>query len=447
MNFNEFKHETIEVLKENGIEEYELYYATSESTSINIYNGEINSFSSSNDGGVCIRLVKDGRFGYASTESLSKEDAVSIVKRAIENAKSLETTDPVLLSKKGSEYTTPDITGKELPATEKLITKVKKGYDELTAIEGVSDRSSTSIFSDEGKIAICNSNGVDLSYENSTCGYYASAIILNDGEMTDGHSIKAGDLDSLDTQKIAEEAVEEAKAKIGAKSAPTGVYPVLLSPEAMSSLVATYCGIFSAESVQKGLSKLKDKEGEVIASDILSIVDDPFYKESTMPIGFDDEGCPTKKKHVIKNGKLETLLYNLKTAAIAGKETTGNASKGSYSSPIGTSPFTFYIEAGDCSEEEIIEKAGNGVLIDYLGGLHAGANFITGDFSLQSSGFMIENGKKTVPVKSFTVAGNFYDLLKRIVAISNEVKVPRPFGKTSFGSPFVLIDNLSIAGK
>ena len=99
------------------------------------------------------------------------------------------------------------------------------------------------------------------------------------------------------------------------------------------------------------------------------------------------------------------------------------------------------------TEEELLAKAGNGVYINFLGGLHAGANAISGDFSLQSAGYMIEDGKKTTHVKSFTVAGNFYELLKNIEAVANNSHLPGAMGKTAFGAPTTLVQGLSVAGK
>ena len=142
--------------------------------------------------------------------------------------------------------------------------------------------------------------------------------------------------------------------------------------------------------------------------------------------------------------KLNTLLYNLKTAAVAGKKTTGNASKAGYNASVAVRPCTMYVAPGEMSEEELLKTAGNGVYINSLGGLHAGADPISGDFSLQSAGFMIENGVKTTAVKSFTVAGNFYDLLKNIRCVASNLELP---GMGSFGSPSILVDGLSIAGK
>jgi PmbA protein len=251
----------------------------------------------------------------------------------------------------------------------------------------------------------------------------------------------------LNLDEVAAKSAQKAKAKLGADVAPTGAYPVVFSPDAMCGLLQTFAPVFSSENAQKGLSLLAGKEGQTIAAPLVTLVDDPFYEKSPMPMPFDAEGTPTHRKNVIEGGKLNTLLYDLKTAAVAGKKTTGNASKSGYASQVSISPFTMYLAPGSLSEEALLAKAGNGVYINALGGLHAGANQITGDFSLQSAGFLIENGKKTQAVKSFTVAGNFFDLLNQITALSDQVELPMALGSTSFGSPHVLVEGLSIAGK
>ena len=185
----------------------------------------------------------------------------------------------------------------------------------------------------------------------------------------------------------------------------------------------------------------------MIAAPIVTLVDDPFHKENPEPINFDAEGSPTHKKNIIEKGVLNTLLYNLKTAAVAGKKTTGNASKAGYSADVAVRPFTMYLENGDKTVEELYSLAEGGVCITSLEGLHAGANPISGDFSLQSSGFMLKDGKRGEYVKSFTVAGNFYDVLKNIDAIANDCQLPMAMGMTTFGSPSVLVNGLTIAGK
>ena len=144
----------------------------------------------------------------------------------------------------------------------------------------------------------------------------------------------------------------------------------------------------------------------------------------------------------MENGVLKTLLYDLTTAFKTGKTTTANGRRGG-----SISPYNFAISAGDDSFDTLLEKAGDGIYVTGIKGLHAGANAITGDFSVESEGFLIKDGKKAGPIKSFTVAGNFFDLLRNIDALSNEVKWGIPGGFTVFGSPDVLIKNMSVAGK
>ena len=148
-----------------------------------------------------------------------------------------------------------------------------------------------------------------------------------------------------------------------------------------------------------------------------------------------------------EKGVLNTLFHNLKTAHKAGVVTTGNAAKAGFNGAVGVCPFTMYIAPGTVTEDALLRQAENGVYIDFVTGLHAGANGITGDFSLQSAGYLIEGGRKGAYIKGFTVAGNFYELLKKITAVADNVRLPMALGMTAFGAPSVLVDSLSVAGK
>lgn len=447
MNFNEFKNAVIAKCQEMGIADYELYYQVGGSTSVDTFMHEINEFSSSLVGGVCLRCIVGGKMGYASTQALSQSEAAAIVERAVDNAQALESEDEVFLGEGGQTYEPLDITPYDLPSTEELIATVLATQEKLYANPGVIDGCQSQGFVEHSEVAICNSKGLDLHYENNAAGLVAVAVVTNGTEMANSFKFKLGKLDTIDTDALTKKAADSALQKLGGEVAPTGKYPVVFNPDAMSSLLQVYSSIFSSEAAQKGLSKLAGQEGQIIAADTVTLVDDPFHKDNPEPMNFDAEGSPTHKKNIIENGKLTTLLYNLKTAHKAGCKTTGNASKGGYTAPVGISPFTMYLAGGDMTEEELLAKVGSGVYITDLAGLHAGADAISGDFSLQSSGFMIEDGKKTTYVKSFTVAGNFYDLLKNVVAVANNMELPRAMGKTTFGAPTTWVDGLSIAGK
>ena len=215
----------------------------------------------------------------------------------------------------------------------------------------------------------------------------------------------------------------------------------------MRSLLSAYSPVFSAKNARLGLSLLAGKEGEKIASEIVTLTDDPMREGNDIVTPFDAEGVATYRKNVIENGVLKTLLHNLESAALDGVESTGNASKGGYSAPVGISPYSFCIEAGELSFDELLGVCENGIYITELKGLHAGTNSVTGDFSLESAGYLIENGKLTRAVKSFTVAGNFFTLLKDVAALSDKVDTGVPTSFTSYGSPDVLVKNMSVAGK
>ncbi len=448
MDFQEFKKAVMAAAQARGLEAYELYYQTAEETSIGTFRKELNEFSANLSGGVCFRCIVNGKMGYASTQILSETEAARVVEQAMEGASVLESEEEVFLGEGGQTYETCTPAPCSILPTEEMIAMALKTQDILYATdEAVVDGTVTEVFSGKNTIAICNSKGLDLSYSCNMAGLVSMAVVKGEDEMADAYDLALGDLAATDLTEFAAKVVKKAKDKLGADVAPTGSYPVIFSPSAMTDLLATFSSVFSAKNAQKGLSMLKDKEGQMVASSVVTLIDDPFYEKSLMPMPFDAEGSPTHKKEVIAAGKLETLLHNLETAHKAGVQTTGNASKAGYDAPVAIRPFTMYLAPGELTEEELLEKVGNGVYINALGGLHAGANQISGDFSLQSGGFLVEGGKKTTPVKSFTVAGNFFRLLENIALVANNLKVGNPSNITAFGAPTVMVEGLSVAGK
>ena len=448
MTFQEFKQLVIAQCTAQGITEYELYYQVGSSTSVETFQHSINEFSSSYSGGLCFRCIVNGKMGYASTESLSADQAKAVVTKAVDNAINLESEEQVFLGEGGQTYETLEDKSYPLPTTEELIAKVLETTEKLYAADPMAvDGCQTQGIVESNEVAIYNSKGLDLHRSSSAAGLVVVGVVSDGKEMANDYQIKLGQLSKIDTDTLVKKAIDSAKEQLGGEVAPTGQYPVIFNTDAMCSLLGVYSGIFNSEAAQKGLSKLSGKEGETIAASCVTLWDDPFHKDSPEPMNFDAEGSPTHRKAIIENGVLNTLLYNLKTAAVAGKKTTGNASKAGYDAAVGIRPFTMYLEGGECSEEELLAKAGNGVYITDLSGLHAGADSISGDFSLQSAGYMIEDGKKTRYVKSFTVAGNFYELLKNIVALANNSHLPRAMGSTAFGAPSALVAGLTIAGK
>lgn len=447
MELELFVKELFKKAEKAGFSEYEVYYVDRESLSISVYKEEVEKYSLNNSAGLSFRGKLGDKIGYSYTEILDEDAIDMLIKKAKENVLSIENDDIQFIYKGDKEYkeiSTYYEALENIPA-DKLISialemekEVKKYCDKVESFNGCAVAYSS------GKYGIINSKGLNLHNKSNLLTAYVVPIVKDGDNMYDGFGyVVAKSLDEVDTIKIAKMGVDEALSKIGGSSLPSGNYKVIINNEAMVSLISTFAGIFSADSVQKGLSLLKGKEGEIIASDIVNLVDDPHLKDGLASVGFDDEGVATTKTYLIKNGKLDSLLHNLKTANKAGVKSTGNGFKASYASPISISPTNFYIEPGVNSLEEMTKKIDNGLIITDFAGLHSGANSITGDFSLAAKGFYIKNGVKTHPVEQITVAGNFFTLLNDIEEIGNDLKFPM----SSVGSPSILIKELSIAGE
>ncbi len=447
MDFSEIKQILADAAEKLGIAHYDVYYVRNNSVSAETFKDEISSFSSENSIGLCFRCLIDGRFGYASCEKITEEELRTLVSKAAENAAYIENEDEAILFEGSPAYHEVKHEYLPMPSASELrelaLKMQRQTYEES---EFVSDGTECSVGASEISIDLCNSYGLSLHKEASVYSAVASAVVTKDGESEDDYAYCLGK--SFDhTKELSEKAVSSALSKLGATALESGNYPVVISGKQMSILLDTFSGVFSAKSVKLGLSLLKGKEGEKIASDKITLVDDPYSEHLVAKTPFDAEGVSTETKTVIKDGVLQTFLYDLTTAAAMGKKTTANASKAGYASAIVISPYYFGIEAGDTPFDELLAKADGGVYITQLKGLHAGANAVTGDFSIESAGFLIENGKKGRPVKSFTIAGNFYELLKNIDYLSDTVTVGVPGVFHAVGAPDIFLRNVSIAGK
>lgn len=447
MNYELLKQAIENEAKLQGLTEYEIYYMSNEELSVDTLNKEPNSFSAGVSGGICFRALHDGKMGYASTELMEEDEMKSLVRRARANAEATEKADTVGIFGGSESYATLENQGFAPAGAAELKRLTKELAEEIyAASDKVTGGTATYGITAGFEVRLSNSHGLDLSTKCGINAIQLGAVICDDGKYENEYNIKElkGD---VDLKALAKKTVDDAILKANAGLVETGKYNVVLDAKQMRTILSVYSSAFSAKMAQMGMSLLAGKEGEKIASDIVTITDDPMREGVSIQTNFDAEGVAAFRKSVVEGGVLKTLLHNRETAAIAGVESTANASKGSYASPVAINPYAFCLEAGDKSEAELLQMAGDGIYITELKGLHAGANPITGDFSLESAGFRIKDGKLGEAVKSFTVAGNFFELLKSISALSDEVEVAITGGFTTFGAPAVLIKDMSIAGK
>lgn len=384
IEFVEFKNKLFKVARDEGFTDFELYYASGESFRVNIYKKEIDSYSVNATKGLGFRGIYEGRMGYAYTEILDEEAVNMLVKSAKINATIIENDDIETIYAGDNKYSDINCFNEELLAVdenEKINLALRMEEMALQKDKRVKDIRYCAVQSFEGNINIVNSKGLDLSHKEN--GVFAVLIpVVQEGDKTKTSVAYRASRNFKDivVSDLANEAVDNALAYIGAGMPETGKYKVILNNEAALDLLQTYAIIFSADRVQKGMSLLKDKTGKVIASKALTIIDDPLLKNGMASTPFDGEGVACYTKDIVKEGQLVTLLYNLKTALKDGVKTTGNASRPSYSSTVNISPSNFYIKPGEHSPEELQIKMDNGLLITELEGLHSGANTISGDF-------------------------------------------------------------------
>lgn len=447
MNFLEFKNLLFKKAEMAGFNECEIYFSDGESISISVYEGEVEKYNLAKSFGLSFRGKINGKMGYSYTEILDEAAVDMLINSAKNSANLIENDDETFIYGGDKIYSEVKTYSKELenidPATMidlalDLEKEAKNYSDKVVNINGCKISYSSSNY------GIYNSKGLELTNKDNILTSYVVPVVQDESGKNDGVGyVVASSLDEVKPKEMAAQGVEEALSKLGGKSIASGTYNTIISNEAMVQLLETFAGTFSGDAAQKGLSLLKGKEGQMIASPIVTIVDDPLMYGGLASAPFDDEGVATFTKELVYEGKLNTLLHNLKTAHKQGVKSTGNGFKASYASSVNVSESNLYLRAGEKSFQDLMEEINEGVIITDLAGLHSGANTVSGDFSLAAKGFYVENGKKTFPVEQITLAGNYFDLLKNITAIGNDLKFPM----SNVGSPSVIATGLSIAGK
>lgn len=449
MNFEDFKALVIKTAQQCGLKEYELYYSHVEENSYTAYKGEIDQLSNTCGDGANFRCLVDGKMGYAATELFCAEEAERIVKDAQKCALVLESEDPDFLYDGKDEYVSVEEVDQTLQPAKLPIQAAleleKFCYAADSRVTSVSDCTFAEAVSEK---RIVNSHGLDLCGKSHMHIAYAQATAEENGDVQAGFGISFGNKAAdIDTDFIVKESVGDAVDMLGATSIPSGKYKVVISNTQAAALLSTFLDVFSADQAQKGLSLLAGKENTPIASELVTLCDDPMCEKVCCKAAFDADGVATYRKNVIEKGVFKTLLYNLKTAHKAGVKSTGNAYRGSYKAKVSTAPFAFYIEPGTKTPEEMFADIGDGLYVTELNGMHAGANAVTGDFSLAAKGFLIKDGKRDHAVKEITLAGNFFSLLKSVEEVGKDLRFSMPAGTTQIGAPSLSVGEMTVAGE
>ena len=429
--------EDVKKALENKCDAYEIYIDESKLIQLDTLKEELNFAKEEIDMGVGIRVLKDQKQGFAFTSNMDK--LVETAQKAVDNSK---------LTKVDDNYSFAEV---------EKVNEVKKVYDDkfndLSLDESVEFLKSTisqaldsgcevtgSGFSaSEGRSLIVNSNGVSIEDKGTGFGLGLSVTIQKDGEIASAYNSQSSRFFDLDGEKLASEVCDLAKSSLNTKPVETNDYDVVLDYYAAVGLLQTFIGAFNGENVLRGRSILKDKLGEEIASPALSIIDNPLLEKGMGTAKCDGEGSVSRETALIKDGKLNSFIYDIYNANKAGVETTSNGLRGSYLTTPMIAPTNLEFKFGEMKE---LSEIDNGVLTTSVLGAHT-ANPISGDFSVEANNaFKIENGEMGDPIKKAMISGNIFEIMKSVEGLDSEIK---QYG--SYIIPKLLVHDLRVVGQ
>jgi PmbA protein len=392
--------------------------------------------------------VKDGRLGYAYTADLSDAGLRECLAEARANL-AVSGEDPGnVLPDPGAYEALDGLFDTRLADTDPE-RKVALALD-LEARTRAADPKVTQVESARygdvvGEVAVASSLGVAGSFAVTHAWCVSVALATEDGDSQVGYAVDAARaLEDLDPGPVAREAADRAVRMLGATKPPTRTVPVVFDRMVAPSLLGVLLAGLSAEEVQKRRSLFADRIGQQVGAAGLRLIDDGRLAAGPGAAPFDGEGVPTRRTELISDGVLQCFLHNTASAAREGGEvrSTGNARRGSFKSTPGISAHNLFLEPGDLDQPGLLARAGEGLLVQDVSGVHSGANPITGDFSVGVSGLLFRDGQLAEPVREATVAAHLLDILKGIDAVGSDLR----FTTGSIGGASLLIGEMTVAG-
>ncbi len=424
----------------------EAYYGRAAQLQIRCFEGKVEHFEQAEGGGLGVRAVRDGRAGTAYTEVLSTEGVAEAFRAAAEAVDHVSSQDGVLLS---DWPPAPELEGLEAPEIAAL--EAGKKIEMALAAEAAARAAGSEIinvpwtgYSETSvEVFLANTEGLQRSRRASSAGMHVQALAARGDERKSYHDFcLSRHLADFDPAGLGRTAGETAISLLGAEQPPSGKATLLFSPRPFSTLLAMFSSLFSGRSVEEKRSPLAGRLGEKIGADGLDLIDDALAPGAPASRPFDGEGVPCRRLPLVENGRLKAFMHTAETARRAGVEPTGHGMRGYRGGP-GVTPSNLIVPAGGASPEELRARA-DIEIIAVIGG--AGANQVSGEFSLPMLGFRLKDGERDRPLHNFTVAGSFEGLLKGVVGIGSDFEFALPGMTEAFGSGSALVSGLSIAG-
>ncbi len=401
---------------------------------------QIEAVTKSKEKGLSIRLKKGGKIGFSYVSNISDDTVRKGIQKAKDILKISTIEEAIFFQKPVKTDLIPEaydaFSAKRLDTKEKILKSVEIERAIKTRdprIKNVRDCTfSETVFS----YSLINSEGLDISENGTIYTAMASAVAEDKGDSQIAWGFtQSRYLKDLDINSLADEITSGAVSLLGGKPVSTTSLPVLFPPYSFSQILEAFYQAFSGDFLIKGKSYFENKKDQKVASSLVSIIDDGRLINGIMTRNFDNEGTPTRKTHIIKDGVFKSFIHNTYTAKLSGEESTGNGFKASFKEPPQVYPSNFYLERGSG-----IKIEGKVLKVIQLLGLHT-SNPVTGDFSVGVSGVLFDEKGLLQPVTGVTLSGNFFELLTNIIQVGDDLKF---YG--NFGSPSVLVEKMFLGG-
>ena len=418
----------------------EIFLVTSEETPVQFEANRLKHIQSKQSQIVALRIIRKGRIGYSITTN--PDDADGLVNAAMETAEFGMTAR--------FEFPTPTT----YPQVEiyddrvnsvSLERMINMGEEMIAAVKGHSADivCEAAVSKDTISVKIMNSSGNSAGYNKSIFSLGIEGSLIRGTDMLFVAESQSSCRPLTDSKGITDTVIRQLEWARNQAVAPSKPLPVIFTPNGVASaLINPLMVAFNGKTVLEGASPIGNRLGEPVFDSKLNLHDDATinYRPGSHP--FDDEGVASRRTPLIEAGIPVNFLYDLQTAALADKQSTGNGKRygGGLPSP---SPNAFVIQPGDVSFNDMLADIKEGLVIEYLMGAGQG-NILGGDFSGNVLlGYKVKNGKIIGRVKDTMVSGNVYQVLKDITAIGNDARWVGSF----LNSPSIYCPSLSVAVK
>jgi PmbA protein len=406
-------------------EQVEAFVSRDVETDIRIYEGEVEHFVSAQSEGIGIRVIRDGRTGFAYAGTLDPGAIAEVLAEARDNL-SFGTRDEWagLAEPDGVDVVPQELWSEALASygTDKKIA-ITKELERLTLSVDPRVRVDDANYADVMvESAVSSTTGIRRSGRENGC-YVSVSTMADDGDETQtGFGFGVGrSPDQFDLEKAARDAADRATRLLGATKPASRRVSVVFDPYVTAMLLGVISSTLNGEAVAKGRSLFKDRVGEVVASSLFTLVDDPTNPLAYTATDLDGEGLAARRNDLISNGVLNGFVHNSYSARRVGAKSTGNAVRGGFKGTPGVGCLALQLLPGTRDQAALVADVEDGVLVQTVQGLHSGVNPISGDFSVGASGLTITNGQLGAPVREFTIASTLQRMLLDVVEVGGDV--------------------------